>query len=127
MDKGSVFWVLNLALAASLLGLVLWFPGAIFDRQEDHLDGPGVETLALTCTGCHGPGGISPGPIPSLAGRSFDVLATDLYAFRDGDYPGTIMKRFMMAFSDEDITALAAYFAAQPFSEPAAVSSPSAP
>ncbi len=109
MGKNVAFFGLA---AAVLFWLFLWPPAAIFDRH--HIDGPGVETLALTCTGCHGPGGVSPGPIPSLAGRPFDELAADLYAFRDGPHPWTIMKRFMVAFSDEDIIALATYFAAQP-------------
>ncbi len=117
--KGMVFLAAGLVAVIVLWVLVLKpsLPVAIFDNQAPLAEGPGIETLVLTCTGCHGPGGISPGSVPSLAGRSPDELATALAGFRDGRHSGTIMKRFMVAFSDDDIAALAGYFSAQPLPE----------
>ena len=100
---------MGIVLVASLL--------ASFCLAADPLQekpGPGIETLAQTCTGCHGPGGVSPGSIPSLAGRPFIDIVERLQAFRNGHHPGTVMARFMRAFSDDDVVALAAYFSRMP-------------
>ena len=73
-------------------------------------DGPGVAIMATTCTTCHGENGISPGSIPSLAGRQQQELAGILKSFKAGMRPSTIMGRIIRPFSDTDIEALARYF-----------------
>ncbi len=51
---------------------------------------------ARACLNCHGPGGKSPGEIPTIAGKSEDFLKNTLTDFRDGKRTGvsaTVMTR----------------------------------
>ena len=41
-------------------------------------------TLALNCTMCHGPKGISTSEVPNLAGQHREVLIKQLHDFKDG-------------------------------------------
>jgi cytochrome c553 len=67
--------------------------------------------LAGSCANCHGPNGVSPGDIPSIAGAPYDVLKAQLEAFRAGEpADATIMPRLMRAYSDAEIDALARWF-----------------
>ncbi len=67
--------------------------------------------LAGSCANCHGPNGVSPGDIPSIAGAPYDVLTAQLEAFRAGEpADATIMPRLMRAYSDAEIDALARWF-----------------
>jgi sulfide dehydrogenase cytochrome subunit len=71
--------------------------------------------LAGGCMSCHGPQGVSPGAMPSIAGRPEQELATLLLAFHAGEIPGTtVMTRLMKGFAPEEIAALARYYAALP-------------
>lgn len=74
------------------------------------------EMLANTCVGCHGPMGISQGAAPSIGGLSATYFTDTMIAYREGERPSTIMTRIAKGYSDEDIEAMAAYFAAQKFS-----------
>ncbi len=70
--------------------------------------------LALSCTNCHGPGGKSPGDIPSIAGRSEDYIKNALVDFRDGKRSGakaTVMGRLAKGYTDDEIAAVAKYIA----------------
>lgn len=64
--------------------------------------------LGAACTTCHGPGGRSPGPIPSIDGLAPDAIRTSLLGFKRGQLPATIMDRIAKGFSDGEIDALAA-------------------
>jgi cytochrome subunit of sulfide dehydrogenase len=68
--------------------------------------------LSFTCTNCHGTDGISVGGMPSLAGQDRDYVARQMRDFRDGKRPATVMHQLARGFTDEQIDALAAYFAA---------------
>ncbi len=63
--------------------------------------------LALSCAGCHGPDGQSPGTIPSLRGKSEAAIAEALRGFRDGGRPSTVMGRIAKGYSDQEIAAVA--------------------
>ncbi len=76
-------------------------------------DGPRSVTVEA-CTTCHGPGGISHGTMPTIAGMDSETLAEVLLAFRDGSLESTVMGRLVGPLSDEDIAGIAAYFAALP-------------
>lgn len=65
------------------------------------------QLLTLSCSGCHGPGGHSPGAIPSLSGRSAEALAELMRGFRDGKRPATVMDRIAKGYSDAEIDAVA--------------------
>lgn len=71
-------------------------------------------TIGYTCMGCHGVNGKSPGSIPSIAGQSESMLTTKLLAYRDGTQKGTIMNRIAKGYSDAELHAVAAFFAAIP-------------
>ena len=65
------------------------------------------QLLTITCAGCHGPGGHSPGSIPSIFGRTSASIAETLRAFRDDRRPATMMNRIAKGYSDGEIDAVA--------------------
>jgi sulfide dehydrogenase cytochrome subunit len=65
------------------------------------------QLLTLSCSGCHGPGGHSPGAIPSIYGRTAQSIAETLRGFRDGNRPATVMGRISKGYSDQEIDAVA--------------------
>lgn len=69
--------------------------------------------LAANCANCHGTTGTSQGAMPSLAGKDAQYIVDQMREFRDGKRPGTIMHQLSKGYSDEQIAAIAAYFAAQ--------------
>jgi sulfide dehydrogenase cytochrome subunit len=78
------------------------------------LSGASGAMLASTCEGCHGTDGVSQGPAtPSIAGMSQDYLSEAMEEFRDGDTKSTIMGRVAKGYSDTEIVAMSAYYAAQ--------------
>jgi cytochrome c553 len=68
---------------------------------------------ASACTGCHaakpGIGAI----VPRIHGRRTAEIATLMRAYRAGEAPATVMDRIAKGFSEAEIDALAAWFAAQ--------------
>ncbi len=72
-----------------------------------------VSVLAGTCANCHGTDGKSRTNIPPLAGRPAATLAALLKAYKgETPPPGTtIMNRLAKGYTDEQIEALAKYFA----------------
>jgi cytochrome c553 len=95
---------LSRAMLASLLGLA-----AFAGHADDKLG----RSLAANCTGCHGTNGVSAGGIPTLAGVDKDRLAGLLREFRDGKRPATVMHQHAKGYTDEQIDAVTAWFAAQ--------------
>ena len=68
---------------------------------------------AQTCAVCHGPLGISSTPdAPNLAGQPAIYLATQLRAYRSGARKHEVMGVMAKPLTDDDITHLAAWFAA---------------
>jgi cytochrome c553 len=74
------------------------------------LDG---RNLAANCTGCHGTDGVSAGAIPSLAGMERSRMVVLMQEFRDGKRPATVMHQHAKGYTDAQIDAIAAWFAAQ--------------
>lgn len=73
------------------------------------------DTLAHSCAGCHGTLGAPAVPyIPPLAGLSVEEFTRAMVAYRDGTRSATMMNRIAPAFSDDEIKAMAEYFAALP-------------
>jgi cytochrome c553 len=79
--------------------------------------GQGADTrarsIAATCANCHGTGGVSVGDLPSLAGKSRDEIVRAMQEFKSGARPATIMNQLAKGYSEEQIEALAGWFAAQ--------------
>lgn len=95
----------NTILFLALLGLA----GAAAAR-------PDIEPLARTCNGCHGVGGVSvSGPMPSIGGLPQDYLKRIMKQWKYGERSAITMDRIVKGFSDDQIDALAEYFARQPW------------
>lgn len=70
------------------------------------------------CTACHGPAGISRVvSYPSLAGKPKDYLTEQLQAFRSGARENPMMSSIAQNLSDDDVAALAHYYANLPAAE----------
>ncbi|MCL4799650.1 MAG: c-type cytochrome [Burkholderiales bacterium] len=69
--------------------------------------------LAAGCAHCHGTDGISAGVTESLAGRRAEQIVQTVKEFREGKKPATIMHQISKGYTDAQIAAIAAYFAAQ--------------
>ena len=69
--------------------------------------------LAASCAICHGTSGVNAGGMPNLAGQPKDYLVLQLRDFRDGKRPATIMHQIAKGLSEEQIDAVAAFYAAQ--------------
>lgn len=71
-----------------------------------------VEALARTCNNCHGLNGVSSGPpMPSIAGLPEAYLKTVMLQWKKGERFSTSMGRLISGYSEEQIAAVAAYFA----------------
>src|ERR1051325_1583688 len=69
---------------------------------------------ASSCSGCHAASAAVETPVPHLAGMPAARLIEAMLAFRAGQRPGTIMPRIAKGFSEGEIAAIAAWYAAQP-------------
>lgn len=69
---------------------------------------PGV----AACANCHPQSG-GDAVLKPLAGRDAAEIIVAMTAFRDGARPATVMGRIVKGFSDDEITAIAAWYAAQ--------------
>ncbi|WP_368904402.1 cytochrome c [Taklimakanibacter lacteus] len=66
---------------------------------------------AAACSGCHAP--VNDGPVPGLIGRPAGEIVTAMAAFRAGERTATVMDRIAKGYSDEEINAIAQWYAAQ--------------
>ena len=73
-----------------------------------------AQQLASACAICHGTDGRSvTKDMVSIAGLPREHIASQMRAFRDGQRPATVMHQIAKGYTDPQIDALAAYFAAQ--------------
>jgi cytochrome c553 len=72
-----------------------------------------VKALAATCANCHGTAGqaAAGSANATLSGRN--DIAAQMRAFKSGARPATVMHQLAKGYSDAQIDAIAAYFAAQ--------------
>jgi sulfide dehydrogenase cytochrome subunit len=79
----------------------------------------GVRTasmLANTCAGCHGTNGASAGEyMPTIAGMDSGYLYAVMSDYKSGARPSTIMGRIMKGYTEQEIHAIAGFYAAQPW------------
>jgi cytochrome c553 len=68
-------------------------------------------TLALRCTPCHGPTGISYANSPNLAGQYAATVYKQLRDYRSGVRSNAVMNPQAQALSDSDMRQIAAYYA----------------
>ncbi len=75
-----------------------------------------IEILARTCNNCHGVGGVSVGTsMPSIGGLPKEYLRTIMKQWKYDERSAITMNRIVKGFSDDELDALAAYFAKQPW------------
>ena len=107
-----------LTTLGAVAAIALSQPGGAADEMSAEARLAAQHVAVMTCATCHGPQGRSTTPkFPALAGQHPKYLAAQLQAFKTqtrGD-PDALGYMWGMAapLSDEMITALAAYYAAQ--------------
>ena len=76
---------------------------------------PTGQALAFTCAGCHGTDGSSVGPSsPSIAAMDPEVFIDAMEAYQHDERNSTIMNRIAKGYNEEQIKAMAWFFAKQP-------------
>jgi cytochrome subunit of sulfide dehydrogenase len=68
---------------------------------------------AAACSGCHPASTRVTSPVPRLAGRDSAAIVKAMQDFRSGVRTGTVMDRIAKGFTDEEIQAIAAWYATQ--------------
>jgi cytochrome subunit of sulfide dehydrogenase len=72
-----------------------------------------ARSWAAACANCHGTNGQAQPGMEALAGANKDDLAKKMLDFKNGRKPATVMHQIAKGYSDDQIHAIAAYFAAQ--------------
>jgi sulfide dehydrogenase cytochrome subunit len=72
-----------------------------------------VPAGAASCSGCHANNTRVETPVPPLNGRPAADITTAMAEFKSGKRAGTIMDRIAKGYSDEEMQAIAAWYAAQ--------------
>jgi cytochrome c553 len=102
-----------LPLAVGSVALLLANPVPSGAQSSDEV--AAGKALSTTCATCHGANGIATMPIyPNLAGQNEKYLVAALKAYRGGNRTGGtagLMMPVAKALSDENIAALAKYYA----------------
>jgi cytochrome c553 len=68
---------------------------------------------AAACSGCHPASRAVETPVIRLNGRSPSDIVAAMQEFRTGKRPGTVMDRIAKGFTDDEIKAIAAWYAKQ--------------
>jgi sulfide dehydrogenase cytochrome subunit len=72
-----------------------------------------IKVWAAACANCHGTNGRAEPGMEALAGKNQDDMVKTLLAYKAGTKPATIMHQISKGYSDEQLTQIAGYFAAQ--------------
>ena len=96
----------SIILMTSLPGLLLFSHGSADELSRGAI-------LSVSCEGCHGTNGHSPGSIPDISGKSAEYLRAAMESFRSGEAESTVMGRQAKGYTDEEILLIAEYFAKQ--------------
>ena len=112
-----------IAFAAAAVAACLLFSTAVAQQAApppafapSDLTPAGVRAMAANCAGCHGTEGRAVAAQQrdlSLAGYSRESFVGGMKMYRDGKRPATIMHQIAKGYTDEEIAALADYFAKQ--------------
>jgi len=68
---------------------------------------------AVSCSGCYPASARVTSPVPRLAGQDRAAIVRAMQDFRSGQRPATVMDRIAKGFTDEEIQAIAAWYATQ--------------
>jgi len=94
-------------LAAALCAVALSFGCGTLANAADAPPG------ASSCSGCHPTSARVDTPVPRLIGRDPAAMVAAMQAFRSGARPTTVMDRIAKGFNDDEIKAIATWYAAQ--------------
>ena len=93
--------------------MALFAGGVVFSASASAYEPSYAAMMANTCNGCHGTNGVSAGPnMPNLGGVPASYMVDQMKLFKSGERPSSVMGRLAKGYSDEDIAAMAKYFAA---------------
>ncbi|MBK8072697.1 MAG: c-type cytochrome [Ramlibacter sp.] len=92
------------------LGLTALMFVASAAQAQDALQ---VRSWAAACANCHGTNGVAQSGNESLAGMKKEDIIAKMLDFKNGRKPATVMHQLAKGYSDEQISAIAGYFAAQ--------------
>ncbi|KJK22454.1 cytochrome C553 [Burkholderiaceae bacterium 16] len=103
-----------LLAALAALALLALPGGAQAQAQAPDATALQARNWAAACAGCHGPAGRVPAgsPVPGLAGRDKSELVRQMQDFRQGKREATVMQQIAKGYSDQQIEAIAGWFAA---------------
>jgi cytochrome c553 len=68
---------------------------------------------AASCSGCHPASPRVSSPVPRLVGLDRAAIVRAMQDFRSGQRAGTVMDRIAKGFTDDEIQAIAAWYATQ--------------
>jgi cytochrome c553 len=105
-------WLSSAAVPAGMASEVVLTHGLLRNPEASDI-GHGA-TLALRCTMCHGPTGISFADSPNLAGQYAVVIYKQLRDYQSGIRSNAIMTVMARNLTDSEIRQLAAYYASLP-------------
>jgi sulfide dehydrogenase cytochrome subunit len=71
--------------------------------------------LSMPCAGCHGSDGASTGEAPTIGGLSEAYLKATLVNYKNDARYGTVMNRIAKGYTEEELAAIAKYFAGKPW------------
>ena len=85
---------------------------ALYLAANSAMAGLEIDGLARTCNNCHGVDGVSAGTsMPSIGGLPKEYLKTVMKQWKYGERSAATMNRIVKGFTDDEIDALAAYYA----------------
>lgn len=97
-------WFLYLALGAA----------CSLSQAQTSKDVLTIRSMAAACFNCHGTDGRAQSGMETLAGMNKDDIVKKMSDFKAGRKPATLMHQISKGYSDEQIQAIAGFFAAQP-------------
>jgi cytochrome subunit of sulfide dehydrogenase len=68
---------------------------------------------ASACSGCHAASSKVSTPAPRLIGLTASDIESAMRAYRTGERPATVMDRIAKGFSEDEVKAIAQWYAAQ--------------
>ncbi len=68
---------------------------------------------ASSCSGCHAANKAVESPVPPLVGRNPADIEAAMRDFRSGKHPASVMDRIAKGFSDDEVNAIAEWYAAR--------------
>ena len=93
-------------LVAVVAGGVAWATAALSAA-------PAPPPGASSCSGCHAAKAEVDTAVPRLTGRAAAAIVAEMQAFKAGRRPATVMDRIAKGYSESDVAAIAAWYAAQ--------------